>query len=532
MGTFINTYSKDGYTYRTEFDNTVTLGETLADDIYTFTIKIYITRTSTLASPSISGTFGAAILRYVPGVPTWDSTYSFTNSVSKSGLDRNVEYLLTQGTIIVPTSFDVRYIMSKYLSATDLQNIAPMYNKISYNPPVLSSISVSNVSTNSVRLNYSFTAPYDCRVDVAYVKLGDSSFTYVNATGYSSVTNGSYDLAGLDSYTKYYFKIKVTCLNKRVTESLFSATLTQTLPILITQITIPETYVNEGETVTITADVLPTDADIKTLAWTPMTSSNFQVLSQSANTITIKGIAKGDVTLSAAATDGSGISDSETLHVMRYAQSLNVATPQKQLYQNTTWQINTYIAPSGSTDTNITYESSDTNVATVNSSGLVSTHSDGTATITATLEREHLETDLTATVEIVVAGYPTIFWLYHPLQESFISPETIKRYYDNLFIVRDMIYNKLLIDVPTLTEPDITRDRATRLTDMLNVFNTIESDIDIVNAGYVAGGYTSNYYDSPVTWTSPTTDLQDKLRRWAYFAQEIWDSLYFVIDQR
>lgn len=531
----INEYVPGGSRYFSYY-TTYSVSLDVPNDKHTYDVKMYIKKTGALGLSTINGNVEIR-------VSTTNNTdkISGSYSVNLSSMSINESRVILQGTIELSASYyigsdyghiraaeDEATITSRQTSGTIdswMRSTTVSIPQINVTPPAIGSKSISNIGQSSARLNYSFTAPYDCRLDVAYMKFGDSAYTYVNVftTGYSS-QSGYYDITGLSSYTQYYFKIKITCINGEVTEQQFSSS-TRTLPKPITQITIPETYVNEGETVTITADVLPNDADIKNLVWSPITSSNFQVISQSASTITVKGIAKGDVTLTAAATDGSGVYDTEMLHVMRYATSILPNRETLRLVVGEEFQISHSIYPFGSTDTNITYVCSDTlgEIAVVDTSGVIEAIGIGTATITATLEREHLETDLTSTINVTVLAEPE--WISPQLPQH-LSFYWIEDFYNNQGILRAMLTDAGAT-VGTLTKPNTDSGNATKFYDMLSVFNDIEANIDTLHTAIVnLGGLDDTYYVSSVEWDGEITDFKSRLERWINWENQVYSYLY------
>lgn len=142
-----------------------------------------------------------------------------------------------------------------------------------------------------------------------------------------------------------------------------------------------------GDTNTLTATVLPSNASNKGVSWS---SSNSSIATVSAGTVT--GVAPGTCTITVTTSDGG------------YTATCNVTvvsalTPVTSVSLNTnsaligsqgttathTVQLSATVLPANATDRSVSWTSSNTSIATVSSSGLVTAGSTpGTVTITAT----------------------------------------------------------------------------------------------------------------------------------------------------
>lgn len=94
------------------------------------------------------------------------------------------------------------------------------------------------------------------------------------------------------------------------------------------------------------------------------------------------------------------IADSTMPFPLRLHPSIILGSAEESIVVNATVQLTASVVPSGLT---ITWTSSDTDVATVSTSGLVTGKAAGTATITATVEDSDHETD-SATCAITVTA--------------------------------------------------------------------------------------------------------------------------------
>lgn len=149
------------------------------------------------------------------------------------------------------------------------------------------------------------------------------------------------------------------------------------------------TSLEVGDTGQLTATVTPASLnDAGIVSWT---SSNKSVVTVT-NTGSLKAIGKGTAIVQARTTDGSALSKSVFVKVTEKATSsvyvagisLNTSSFGGNLLVGSTGTITTTIVPSNATNKTLKWTSSNTGVATVDSSGKVKGVGPGSATITAT----------------------------------------------------------------------------------------------------------------------------------------------------
>lgn len=168
-----------------------------------------------------------------------------------------------------------------------------------------------------------------------------------------------------------------------------------------------------GQTGTITATILPSDAADKTLTWTS-SDTNIATVDNSGN-VTAK--AKGIVTIKATANDGSGVSKTKTFTISEPGNSsgtggstnptdvkvtgITIDGNSSITTKGGTVSLTLNITPSTATNKNVTWTSSNPSVANVNSQGVVTAISDGSATITASTTDG---SNITVTKVITITG--------------------------------------------------------------------------------------------------------------------------------
>ena len=153
------------------------------------------------------------------------------------------------------------------------------------------------------------------------------------------------------------------------------------------EITAPSLSVQAGNTVNLTANVLPSNATDKSVTWS---SSNTDYATVDANgVVTAKtaGIGK-TVTITATANDESKISGSCTLSIMAIPVSnIKINSSSAKVSAGNKIALSANVAPANATNKSVTWSSSNTNYATVDANGIVTTKAAGagkTVVITAT----------------------------------------------------------------------------------------------------------------------------------------------------
>ena len=155
-------------------------------------------------------------------------------------------------------------------------------------------------------------------------------------------------------------------------------------PVLATSISLNKTNaeLNTGETLQLTATVLPNNTTNKTISWTTSNSSIATV--SSSGLVTAKAV--GNATITARTTDGTNLSATCSVTVKQgtvLATSITLNKTSAQVSIGGTTQLTATVLPSNATNKTVTWTTSNSSVATVSSNGLVTAKATGTATITA-----------------------------------------------------------------------------------------------------------------------------------------------------
>ena len=184
-----------------------------------------------------------------------------------------------------------------------------------------------------------------------------------------------------------------------------TATCVITVAQWVTGISLDKTSItlNEGQEQILIPTVNPSNAADKLLNWT---SSNTSVATVNAEG-KVTAVSKGTATIKAETKDGSGQYASCSVTVKRIVSSIQLNKTSLVLFRgtsNVSETLTATISPSDASNTSVTWTSSDTSVASVSPSGVVTGKAKGKATITVTANDD---SGAQATCEVEVKQYVT-----------------------------------------------------------------------------------------------------------------------------
>ena len=181
--------------------------------------------------------------------------------------------------------------------------------------------------------------------------------------------------------------ITVTAADNGGAQATCKVTVTErTAPVIkVTQIQLSQTRasLNEGKELQLTATVLPANATNQSLTW----SSSVEGVATVDATGKVTAIKAGTTVITATAKDDSGISASCTVQVTVPTVKVTGITLNKttaSVVKGKTVALTATVTPDTATDKTIKWTTSNKNVATVSTDGVVTAKAAGTATITAT----------------------------------------------------------------------------------------------------------------------------------------------------
>lgn len=236
--------------------------------------------------------------------------------------------------------------------------------------------------------NIDITYPTNCYPFSEAIPSGLENATTKTATGSTSATYTPTTPAS--SFTFTNIAGGQTKINKLV------ITYKQVGEIVnVTGVTIDKTSanVNVGNTLTLTANVAPTNATDKTIIW----SSSDQKVATVSGAGLVKGVGKGTATITAKTKDGEFTASCEVTVNKIDATGISLNKTSISLENDLIETLTATILPEDASIQKITWTSSDESVATV-TNGQITAIGVGTATITATAE----DGGFTATCEVKV----------------------------------------------------------------------------------------------------------------------------------
>lgn len=166
-----------------------------------------------------------------------------------------------------------------------------------------------------------------------------------------------------------------------------SCTVQVTVPtIKVTGITLNKTTASvvKGKTVALTATVTPTNATNKNVTWK---SSNPKIAKVDEKSGVVTAVAAGTATITATAADDSGVKATCKITVTNPVVKVTKVTLNKttaSVVKGKTLTLTATVTPTNATNKKVTWKSSNTKIATVDSNGKVTAKAAGTATITCT----------------------------------------------------------------------------------------------------------------------------------------------------
>ena len=216
-------------------------------------------------------------------------------------------------------------------------------------------------------------------------------------------TSDNTAVATVDSYGKVTARGNGTAkITVTTTDQHKTASCVITVAQWVTGISLDKTSItlNEGQEQTLTPTINPSNAANKSLRWT---SSNTSVATVDAEG-KVTAVSKGTATIKAEAKDGSGKYASCSVTVKRLVSSIQLNKTSISIYNGKSEPLTATVIPSDASNTSVTWTSSNTSVAIVSSSGMVTGKSRGIAAISVTANDG---SGAHATCEVEVKQYVT-----------------------------------------------------------------------------------------------------------------------------
>ncbi len=150
---------------------------------------------------------------------------------------------------------------------------------------------------------------------------------------------------------------------------------------------------NVGSTQQLTGTIVPIDATIKMINWT---TSNSAIATVNSNGL-VTAVGPGIATITATTVDGAKTATFELSTLGVEVIGFEITPTTGLLAVGRTKQLSTIFTPTNATNKTVIWTTSNASIATVNSSGLVTAKSEGTATITGTTQDGELSDNFIVT---------------------------------------------------------------------------------------------------------------------------------------
>jgi uncharacterized protein YjdB/type II secretory pathway pseudopilin PulG len=253
-----------------------------------------------------------------------------------------------------------------------------------------------NVPCTGVTLNQSSItinrgSTYTLIATVLPADVSNASVTWSSSnTGIATVNNGVVTAVAKGSAT----------ITVRTVDGGFTANCTVTVNVPCTGVNLtPATItINKNTTTTLTATVSPADASNISVTWS---SSNTGIATVNNGVVTA--VAKGTATITVRTVDG-GFTDTCVVTVNVPCTGVSLNPTSVTIGRGSTSTLTATVAPADVSNASVTWSSSNTSIATVNSSGVVTAVAKGTATITVRTVDGGFTATCAVTVNVRVSG--------------------------------------------------------------------------------------------------------------------------------
>ena len=140
-----------------------------------------------------------------------------------------------------------------------------------------------------------------------------------------------------------------------------------------------KTTIYKGETVKLNVTILPEEAALNRVIYSS-SNSNIAAVDSTGN---ITGVTSGTAAITVKSEDGK-VSKSITVNVYSKVTDVSINSGDITLQEGETFKLNAIIFPDDATNKDVEWSSSNSDIAGVNSTGLITANAIGTATITVT----------------------------------------------------------------------------------------------------------------------------------------------------
>lgn len=341
--------------------------------------------------------------------------------------------------------------------------------------------------------------------------LSDIQYRVIGLRGWVSVGAGSskaITVTGLSPNTAYSFELwgKKQSNGKEVYKTVTGKTgITR-----VTGITLQSDTLSVGEKKSYTPVIIPSGASIRALTYKPSNPSVAVLQTETGESYTVLAKSVGTTTITATATDGSGVTGTCTITVTQPVQGLTIAADSLYVPVGGSVQLEYTVLPADATDKSVTIVSNDETVATVSGNTVIGV-GNGVTTVVLTTK----DGGFTASVQVFVQG--SFVWYDYPVPLDILNAADVQQISANMSALRGLI---LLTGEQVDEFAPINAQVNTPYRSMRGLLQSIEDNLTALNAT----PYKSGYYVGHVTVGAYATDRAG-IWRWLQTINDIYHIL-------
>jgi uncharacterized protein YjdB len=256
------------------------------------------------------------------------------------------------------------------LSPGTAQVIATAHNGVNEAVTILVKQAVTSIQLVASKTTINVTEELALSATILPQNAFDSSVAWRSSNPNILNVNDTGVVRGLSPGTATIFVAATNGIEANITITVFQ-------PVTSVDLVAPKSTIDVSETMTIVANVLPTNASEKSITWS---SSNPNVLTVDTNGV-VRGVSPG--TADVKVTTQNGIEKTIRLTIVQPVSSIDLSASKTTINVDETATIFTIIRPINASNTNLTWSSSNPGIVSVSADGVVRGIATGTATVTA-----------------------------------------------------------------------------------------------------------------------------------------------------
>lgn len=389
-------------------------------------------------------------------------------------------------------SFDIKITYSgEYIGNLSINSQTYDLDKINRSAPSITSFYIDNITKNSFKIHAVSSHPY-----------GTQNHYSLNQGAWTSMGNEA-NITGLQPNTDYSVRLRATAGNG-LTAINTKSIKTDIIPVNEITVTNPISEMTENDEYRLSVEV-NSDASIKTVLFS---SSDTTVAVISATGV-ISALKTGETTITIASADGRNKQVSFKLTVNSLITEIRTMSDTVYIRTGQTQKIIYEVLPETAKDKSVTFSVPDDAGISVSSDGVITASNTGNWSITITSAAKDTVNHVIECIVLDKAVWTDI------LMPEYLDYFFIKAINDNMHYIHENY--KVIYGSDELPEVPIEHGYATPLSDVLNILNTIESNIDFLNENSLIGY--NPYYKDKHSYNKDSIVSSADIKRWIDFIQ-------------